>query len=48
MMTLVIFLMENNSNIDDEAGERGQKGHFCNDVICEHSLYNDVRNIKGC
>ena len=30
MMTLVIFLMENNSNIYDEGGE-GQKGHFHED-----------------
>ena len=37
MMTLVIFLMENNSNIYDEGGG-GQKGHFRDDVICERSL----------
>ena len=38
MMTLVIFLMGVNSNIDDEGGGGGQKGHFRDDVICERSL----------
>ena len=38
MMTLVNFLMGNNSNIDDEGGEGGQKGHFRDEVICERSL----------
>ena len=38
-MTLVIFLMGNNLDIDDEGG--GQKGHFCDDVICERSLMKD-------
>ena len=33
MMTLVIFSIGNNSNIDDEGGGEGSKGHFFVDVI---------------
>ena len=44
MLTLVIFLMGNNSNIDDEGGG-GQKGHFCDDVICERSL--STGSVRG-
>ena len=38
MMTLLNFLMGNYSNIDDEGGKGGQKGHFRDDVICQRSL----------
>ena len=38
MMTLAIFLMGNNSNIEDEGGVGGKKGHCRDDVICERSL----------
>ena len=37
-MRTVNFLMGNNSNIDDEGGRGGQKGHFRVDVTCERSL----------
>ena len=44
MMTLVAFLMGNNSNIDDEGG--GQKSHFREDVICERSTLPYMKGTK--
>ena len=46
-MTFVIFLLRNNSNIDDEGGGvGGQKGHFREDVICERSTLPYMKGTK--
>ena len=37
-MTLVIFLMGNNSNLADIGGEGGQKSENLADIICERPL----------
>ena len=42
MMTLVIFSIGKNSNIDDEEGGRAKIPFFV-DVICERSLTNTER-----
>ena len=38
MLTLVIFLMGNNSNLADMGGEGGQKSENLADIICERPL----------
>ena len=40
------YLMGNNSNIDDEWGRGGSKGHFREDVICERSTLPYMKGTK--